>query len=218
MTDYLTWLTVLLGAALLFVMLFRRLGLGATLGYIVGGIVIGPSVLGLSGDAEAINRVSEIGIALLLFIVGLELQPSRLWRMKQPRKSVGLTAMIGTKTARLDGASIFPVGKRPSPGWTAMAMGGCPLTNMRSKPLKNSVRQTRTALAVLIVRNLQQHALSESPNQRQIVSLSLSQRKLPTPRREASTIGTGLPAHDRYRLVFDPPCACRQPGAGTDQN
>ena len=93
-TDYLTWLTVLLGAALLFVMLFRRLGLGATLGYIVGGIVVGPSVLNLSGDAEAINRVSEIGIALLLFIVGLELQPSRLWRMKRDIFGLGLAQLL----------------------------------------------------------------------------------------------------------------------------
>lgn len=96
MTDYLTWLTVLLGAALLFVGLFRRLGLGATLGYIVGGIVVGPSVLNLSGDAEAINRVSEIGIALLLFIVGLELQPSRLWRMKRDIFGLGLAQLLAS--------------------------------------------------------------------------------------------------------------------------
>lgn len=94
MTDYLTWLTVLLGAALLFVGLFRRLGLGATLGYIVGGVVVGPSVLNLSGDAEAINQVSEIGIALLLFIVGLELQPSRLWRMKREIFGLGLAQLL----------------------------------------------------------------------------------------------------------------------------
>src|SRR5438270_2453314 len=73
---------ILLGAALFFVMLFRRLGLGATLGYIVAGALIGPSVLGLFREPEAIQRVSEIGIALLLFIVGLELRPSRLWRLR----------------------------------------------------------------------------------------------------------------------------------------
>jgi monovalent cation:proton antiporter-2 (CPA2) family protein len=98
MTDYLTWLTVLLGAALLFVGLFRRLGLGATLGYIVGGVVVGPSVLNLSGDAEAINQVSEIGIALLLFIVGLELQPSRLWRLKREIFGLGLAQLIAAGT------------------------------------------------------------------------------------------------------------------------
>jgi monovalent cation:proton antiporter-2 (CPA2) family protein len=98
MTDYLTWLAVLLVAALLFVGLFRRLGLGATLGYIVGGVVVGPSVLNVSGDAEAINRVSEIGIALLLFIVGLELQPSRLWRLKQEIFGLGLAQLLAAGT------------------------------------------------------------------------------------------------------------------------
>jgi len=57
----------MLGAALVFVTLFRKLGLGATLGYIVGGAVIGPYALGLIGDPEAVMRVSEIGIAFLLF-------------------------------------------------------------------------------------------------------------------------------------------------------
>ena len=74
---------VMLGAALIFVTLFRRLKLGATLGYIVAGIVIGPYVLGLIRDPEALTSVTDIGIALLLFIVGLELQPSRLWRLRK---------------------------------------------------------------------------------------------------------------------------------------
>src|SRR5689334_24391580 len=71
---------LMLGVALVFVTIFRRLGLGATLGYIVAGALIGPSVLGLFQEPETIQRVSEVGIAFLLFIVGLELQPSRLWR------------------------------------------------------------------------------------------------------------------------------------------
>ena len=73
---------LMLGVALVFVTLFRRLGLGATLGYIVAGVLIGPSVLGLFQEPETIQRVSEVGIALLLFLVGLELQPSRLWRLR----------------------------------------------------------------------------------------------------------------------------------------
>jgi len=81
---------ILLGAALVFVTLFRRLGLGATLGYIVAGALIGPSVLGLFREPEAIQSVSEIGIALLLFIVGLELQPSRLWRLRKDIFGLGL--------------------------------------------------------------------------------------------------------------------------------
>ena len=80
----------MLGVALVFVTSFRRLGLGATLGYIVAGALIGPSVLGLFREPEAIQNVSEIGIALLLFIVGLELQPSRLWRLRKDIFGLGL--------------------------------------------------------------------------------------------------------------------------------
>jgi monovalent cation:proton antiporter-2 (CPA2) family protein len=81
---------LMLGVALIFVTAFRRLGLGATLGYIVAGALIGPSVFGFFRDPEAIQRVSEIGIALLLFIVGLELQPSRLWRLRTDIFGLGL--------------------------------------------------------------------------------------------------------------------------------
>ncbi len=81
---------IMLGAALVFVTLFRRLGLGATLGYIVAGALIGPSVLGFFNEPEAIQRVSEIGIALLLFIVGLELQPRSLWRLRTDIFGLGL--------------------------------------------------------------------------------------------------------------------------------
>lgn len=81
---------LMLGVALVFVTMFRRLGLGATLGYIVAGALIGPSVLGLFHEPEIIASVSEIGIALLLFIVGLELQPSRLWRLRKDIFGLGL--------------------------------------------------------------------------------------------------------------------------------
>jgi glutathione-regulated potassium-efflux system protein KefB len=85
---------IMLGTALLFVTLFRKLGLGATLGYIVGGILIGPQLLGLVGDPEQLASISEIGIALLLFLVGLELQPSRLWRLRKDIFGLGLAQVI----------------------------------------------------------------------------------------------------------------------------
>jgi glutathione-regulated potassium-efflux system protein KefB len=85
---------VMLGVALVFVTAFRRLGLGATLGYIVAGALIGPSVLGLFHEPESIQSVSEIGIALLLFIVGLELQPSRLWRLRKDIFGLGLLQVV----------------------------------------------------------------------------------------------------------------------------
>ena len=85
---------IMLGTALLFVTLFRKLGLGATLGYIVGGILIGPQVLGLIADPEQMARISEIGIALLLFLVGLELRPSRLWHLRKDIFGLGLAQVV----------------------------------------------------------------------------------------------------------------------------
>jgi glutathione-regulated potassium-efflux system protein KefB len=74
---------LLLGFALVFVLIFRRLGLGAVLGYLVAGALIGPQGLGLVGDAESKLGIAELGIVLLLFLVGLELHPSRLWRLRR---------------------------------------------------------------------------------------------------------------------------------------
>ena len=74
---------ILLGTGLIFVMLFRRFGLGAVLGYLVGGAIIGPHGLHIMGGAESKMGFAELGIALLLFLVGLELNPARLWRLKR---------------------------------------------------------------------------------------------------------------------------------------
>ncbi|MBA4772478.1 MAG: cation:proton antiporter [Sphingomonas sp.] len=81
---------VLLGFALVFVLLFRKLGLGATLAFLVAGAVVGPQVLGLVGNVEQKRGVAELGITLLLFLVGLELSPARLWRLRQDIFGLGL--------------------------------------------------------------------------------------------------------------------------------
>ena len=85
---------IMLGAALVFVTIFRRLKLGATLGYIVAGALIGPEILGLIKDPQQLTSVTDIGIALLLFIVGLELQPSRLWRLRKDIFGLGLAQVV----------------------------------------------------------------------------------------------------------------------------
>jgi CPA2 family monovalent cation:H+ antiporter-2/glutathione-regulated potassium-efflux system protein KefB len=85
---------VLLGFALVFVLLFRRLGLGATLGYLVAGALVGPELLGLVDGGEAILEIAEIGIVLLLFLVGLELNPTRLWRMRHDIFGFGLLQVV----------------------------------------------------------------------------------------------------------------------------
>jgi glutathione-regulated potassium-efflux system protein KefB len=85
---------VMLGAALVLVLVFRKLGLGATLGYLISGMIIGPEMLGLVGDAESKLGIAEIGIALLLFLVGLELSPARLWRLKHDIFGFGLAQVV----------------------------------------------------------------------------------------------------------------------------
>ena len=85
---------LLLGFAMVFVLVFRRLGLGATLGYLLAGAVVGPQVLGLVGEAEQKLGIAELGITLLLFLVGLELNPARLWRMKRDILGLGLLQVV----------------------------------------------------------------------------------------------------------------------------
>lgn len=76
--PYLHEVLILLVALLVFVPLFQRLRIGAMLGYLTAGVVIGPSVLGLVGSAEETKALAELGVVLLLFSVGLELSPERL--------------------------------------------------------------------------------------------------------------------------------------------
>src|SRR5687767_12559839 len=81
---------IMLGAAMACVMLFRRIGLGAVLGYLVAGALIGPQALGLITAPGGMLVVADFGIVLLLFLVGLELHPDRLWRLKHDIFVLGL--------------------------------------------------------------------------------------------------------------------------------
>lgn len=80
---------IYLGAALVMVPLAHRLGLGSVLGYLAAGVVIGPSALGLIEDPEQVLHFSEFGVVLLLFLIGLELNPRRLWTMRKPIFEMG---------------------------------------------------------------------------------------------------------------------------------
>ena len=71
-----------LAPAAIAVPLFKKLGLGAILGYLTAGVVIGPELLGLIDDPEKVLHFSEIGVILLLFVIGLELEPAKLWAMR----------------------------------------------------------------------------------------------------------------------------------------
>ena len=72
--------------------IFKRLGLGSVLGYLAAGLAIGPFGLGLFTDPQAILHVAELGVVMFLFIIGLEMQPSRLWALRQQIFGLGVAA------------------------------------------------------------------------------------------------------------------------------
>lgn len=99
---------VLMGAAVVAVPLFRRLGLGSVLGYFAAGVLVGPSVLGLITDAQSILHFSELGVVMFLFVIGLELRPHKLWAMRGQIFGLGLFQVAAAIAAlALTGAVIF---------------------------------------------------------------------------------------------------------------
>jgi glutathione-regulated potassium-efflux system protein KefB len=87
---------VFLLAAVLIVPLAKRLQLGAVLGYLLAGVLIGPAALHLVDDPQSVSHISELGVVLLLFIIGLELSPRRLWVMRKSVFGVGLAQVLLT--------------------------------------------------------------------------------------------------------------------------
>jgi monovalent cation:proton antiporter-2 (CPA2) family protein len=92
-TSYLPPILTFCAGAVLAVPIFRKLGQSAVLGYLAAGIVIGPSVLAVIQDPATIRGTAEIGVVLLLFLVGLELQPARLYSMRKDILGAGLSQM-----------------------------------------------------------------------------------------------------------------------------
>jgi glutathione-regulated potassium-efflux system protein KefB len=97
---------VFLGAALLVVPLCHRFGLATVLGYLITGIIIGPNFLDLAGDAETVLHFAEFGVVMLLFVIGLELEPSRLWVLRRSIFVLGGLQVMVTGTG-FTGIGIF---------------------------------------------------------------------------------------------------------------
>lgn len=90
----LTQAVVLLGAGVAAVPLFRRLGLGSVLGYLAAGLAIGPFGLGLVGEAETLLHVAELGVVMLLFLIGLEMRPTTLWNLRRQIFGLGAAQVL----------------------------------------------------------------------------------------------------------------------------
>lgn len=87
-------IVTLLGAAVVAVPLFKRAGLGSVLGYLAAGVAIGPFGAALFTDPMAILHVAELGVVMFLFIIGLEMQPARLWAMRRDIFGLGLAQVL----------------------------------------------------------------------------------------------------------------------------
>jgi monovalent cation:proton antiporter-2 (CPA2) family protein len=92
-------LVALLGAATIAVPITRRLGFGSVLGYLLAGIAIGPSGLRLISNVEEVSGISELGVVMLLFLIGLELRPQRLWIMRKTVFGLGTAQVVVTGAA-----------------------------------------------------------------------------------------------------------------------
>ena len=147
---------VFLAAAVIAVPLFKRLGLGAVLGYLAAGVAIGPWALGLVSDVDHILDFAEFGVVLLLFVIGLELQPARLWTMR--RSVFGLGGAQVFVTAALLSVAGYALGLGP----TAAGVVGLSLSlsstafALQTLAEKNQLttRHGRTAFSILLLQDL----------------------------------------------------------------
>ena len=97
--DLLTQAFIFLAAGVIAVPIASRLGLGSVLGYLIAGALIGPSALKLINDTEHVMHFAEFGVVMMLFLVGLELQPQVLWRMRKPILGLGGLQVVLTTLA-----------------------------------------------------------------------------------------------------------------------
>lgn len=156
MHAVLTEILLLLAAAVFAVPLFRRFGLGAVLGYLFAGVLIGPSFTGLISDVTRIQSLSELGVVLLLFVIGLELQPSRLWVLRRP--VFGLGSLQVVTCSLLFGGLAALLGLH----WQAALVVGVALSlsstavvlQVMSERRELTTRHGRDAFAVLLFQDL----------------------------------------------------------------
>jgi glutathione-regulated potassium-efflux system ancillary protein KefC/glutathione-regulated potassium-efflux system protein KefB len=104
--SLLAQMAIFLAAAVIAIPIFRYFKLGSVLGYLAAGIIIGPGCLGLISKIDTTQHIAEFGIVLLMFVIGLELQPSRLWVMRKSIFGLGLAQVLVT-TLGIGSAAYF---------------------------------------------------------------------------------------------------------------
>ena len=146
----------LLAATVALVPLAKWAGLGTVLGYLAAGVLVGPFALRLVSDSEQIHQIADFGIVMMLFLIGLELHPSDLWRMRNQVLGLGLTQMAGTAAVLM--AVIMAIGF----SWQAALIIGLALAMsstaiaMQAATQRNLTRTDtgRASLAVLLVQDV----------------------------------------------------------------
>lgn len=161
-THSLIEMLIYLGSAALIVPIAVRLGLGPVLGYLIAGCLIGPWGLKLVTDVESILHFAEIGVVLMLFIIGLELDPKRLWAMRRMVFGGGALQMLACGAAIAIFCAVLGL------NWTAALLVGLTL----------SLSSTAIAMQAMSERNMNSTAVGRS--------------SLPSLRFSAAIIGSGV--------------------------
>ena len=157
MSEFLVQAVVYLGAAVACVPLAKRLGMGSVLGYLTAGIVIGPFVLGFVGEeGEDIMHVAEFGVVMMLFLVGLELEPAKFWRMRRVVLGAGTAQVSLTAVALGLAASMLGLGWQGAlavGGALAMSSTAIALQSLKEKHLMGTAAGQRS-FAVLLFQDI----------------------------------------------------------------
>ncbi len=153
------WLTnslVYLAAAVIAVPLSRALGLGAILGYLAAGIVIGPWGLRLVGNVQDILHFAEFGVVLMLFLVGLELEPRRLWSLRRPIFGWGSVQLLGSAALMATAAVALGVDWRIALAGALSLADSSTATGLRAMADRNQMNTTagRSMLSVLLLQDV----------------------------------------------------------------
>lgn len=154
--ELLTAAGIFMAATVAVVPLFKRLGLGTVLGYLAAGSIIGPFGLNFISDAESILTVAEFGVVLLLFVIGLELNPERLMRMRHEIFGLGLSQVMITGVLIAGLTMLF--GLNSATAWItgfalALSSTAFALQMLEERGLRSSVYGRRT-FSILLFQDL----------------------------------------------------------------
>lgn len=147
---------VLLAATVFLVPLAKWAGLGTIIGYLAAGVLIGPYGLQLVADSEIVHKISEFGVVMMLFLIGLEVDADEFWRMRHQVVGLGLVQMVATS------AILTVTFKLVGFGWAAAAIVGMALAMSSTAIAMQSVAQRnitktdtgRGSLAILLVQDV----------------------------------------------------------------